>query len=131
MLLVLNIGKSNGCVWFIKRIVFKCDLFCCQTVKGGVSETRIEKRIVISGDADIDHDEVRITPVPAFAFITLDRILRSMPTLIYPIIISLYLPHVSIMFSHKSKRNYCFLSSYSFSPHTQYKLLPLYHLLKT
>ncbi|NXC03277.1 E41L2 protein, partial [Orthonyx spaldingii] len=26
-------------------------------VKGGVSETRIEKRIVISGDADIDHDE--------------------------------------------------------------------------
>ncbi|KAG8582687.1 hypothetical protein GDO81_008165 [Engystomops pustulosus] len=29
-----------------------------QTGKGGVSETRIEKRIVISGDADIDHDEV-------------------------------------------------------------------------
>ncbi|XP_053349966.1 band 4.1-like protein 3a isoform X5 [Clarias gariepinus] len=28
-----------------------------KTVKGGVSETRIEKRIVISGDADIDHDE--------------------------------------------------------------------------
>ncbi|XP_071997644.1 band 4.1-like protein 2 isoform X13 [Engystomops pustulosus] len=28
-----------------------------QTGKGGVSETRIEKRIVISGDADIDHDE--------------------------------------------------------------------------
>ncbi|XP_048021640.1 band 4.1-like protein 3a isoform X3 [Megalobrama amblycephala] len=26
-------------------------------VKGGISETRIEKRIVISGDADIDHDE--------------------------------------------------------------------------
>uniref|UniRef100_A0AAR2JZ23 FERM domain-containing protein n=1 Tax=Pygocentrus nattereri TaxID=42514 RepID=A0AAR2JZ23_PYGNA len=32
-----------------------------KTVKGGISETRIEKRIVISGDADIDHDEVRIT----------------------------------------------------------------------
>lgn len=29
-----------------------------QTVKGGISETRIEKRIVITGDADIDHDEV-------------------------------------------------------------------------
>lgn len=29
-----------------------------QTVKGGISETRIEKRIVISGDADIDHDQV-------------------------------------------------------------------------
>uniref|UniRef100_A0A663M2Q8 Erythrocyte membrane protein band 4.1 like 2 n=1 Tax=Athene cunicularia TaxID=194338 RepID=A0A663M2Q8_ATHCN len=28
-----------------------------QMVKGGVSETRIEKRIVITGDADIDHDE--------------------------------------------------------------------------
>ncbi|XP_060725731.1 band 4.1-like protein 3a isoform X17 [Tachysurus vachellii] len=28
-----------------------------KTVKGSVSETRIEKRIVISGDADIDHDE--------------------------------------------------------------------------
>nr|XP_015214575.1 PREDICTED: band 4.1-like protein 2 isoform X15 [Lepisosteus oculatus] len=28
-----------------------------QTVKGGLSETRIEKRIVITGDADIDHDE--------------------------------------------------------------------------
>ncbi|XP_053539424.1 band 4.1-like protein 3a isoform X10 [Ictalurus punctatus] len=37
--------------------ITKCHLFCCQTVKGGVSETRIEKRIVISGDADIDHDE--------------------------------------------------------------------------
>lgn len=29
-----------------------------QTVKGGISETRIEKRIVITGDADIDHDQV-------------------------------------------------------------------------
>ncbi|KAG1934298.1 band 4.1-like protein [Pimephales promelas] len=29
-------------------------------VKGGISETRIEKRIVISGDADIDHDEVSL-----------------------------------------------------------------------
>uniref|UniRef100_A0A3B3RD74 Band 4.1 C-terminal domain-containing protein n=1 Tax=Paramormyrops kingsleyae TaxID=1676925 RepID=A0A3B3RD74_9TELE len=26
-------------------------------LKGGVSETRIEKRIVISGDSDIDHDQ--------------------------------------------------------------------------
>lgn len=30
-----------------------------QTVKGGVSETRIEKRIVITGDTEIDHDKVR------------------------------------------------------------------------
>ncbi|XP_020951782.1 band 4.1-like protein 3 isoform X31 [Sus scrofa] len=28
-----------------------------RTVKGGISETRIEKRIVITGDADIDHDQ--------------------------------------------------------------------------
>ncbi|XP_043744031.1 band 4.1-like protein 2 isoform X4 [Cervus elaphus] len=28
-----------------------------QTVKGGISETRIEKRIVITGDGDIDHDQ--------------------------------------------------------------------------
>ncbi|KFU90749.1 Band 4.1-like 2, partial [Chaetura pelagica] len=32
-------------------------------VKGGVSETRIEKRIVITGDADIDHDEVSMQAV--------------------------------------------------------------------
>uniref|UniRef100_A0A665TW03 Erythrocyte membrane protein band 4.1-like 3a n=1 Tax=Echeneis naucrates TaxID=173247 RepID=A0A665TW03_ECHNA len=31
-----------------------------QTVKGGISETRIEKRIVISGDTDIDHDQVTV-----------------------------------------------------------------------
>ncbi|XP_067434272.1 band 4.1-like protein 3a isoform X2 [Thunnus thynnus] len=28
-----------------------------KTLKGGISETRIEKRIVISGDAEIDHDQ--------------------------------------------------------------------------
>ncbi|XP_076872690.1 band 4.1-like protein 2 isoform X10 [Brachyhypopomus gauderio] len=28
-----------------------------KTLKGGLSETRIEKRIVITGDSDIDHDE--------------------------------------------------------------------------
>ncbi|XP_037132249.1 band 4.1-like protein 3b isoform X9 [Syngnathus acus] len=28
-----------------------------KTVKGGISETRIEKRIVITGDSEIDHDE--------------------------------------------------------------------------
>uniref|UniRef100_A0A3B3UY32 Protein 4.1-like n=1 Tax=Poecilia latipinna TaxID=48699 RepID=A0A3B3UY32_9TELE len=29
-----------------------------KTLKGGLSETRIEKRIVITGDCDIDHDQV-------------------------------------------------------------------------
>ncbi|KAK1880766.1 Band 4.1-like protein 3 [Dissostichus eleginoides] len=28
-----------------------------KTVKGGISETRIEKRIVITGDTEIDHDK--------------------------------------------------------------------------
>jgi len=28
-----------------------------KTLKGGLSETRIEKRIVITGDSDIDHDQ--------------------------------------------------------------------------
>ncbi|XP_072356953.1 protein 4.1-like isoform X10 [Scyliorhinus torazame] len=28
-----------------------------KTIKGGISETRIEKRIVISGDTDVDHDQ--------------------------------------------------------------------------
>lgn len=37
--------KASLCVWL-------------QTLKGGLSETRIEKRIVITGDCDIDHDEV-------------------------------------------------------------------------
>lgn len=29
-----------------------------QTVKGGFSETRIEKRIIITGDEDVDQDQV-------------------------------------------------------------------------
>lgn len=29
-------------------------------MKGGISETRIEKRIVITGDADVDHDQVGV-----------------------------------------------------------------------
>ncbi|KPP71789.1 protein 4-like [Scleropages formosus] len=33
-----------------------------KTVKGGISETRIEKRIVITGDMEIDHDKVGIAP---------------------------------------------------------------------
>lgn len=42
-----------------------------QTLKGGLSETRIEKRIVITGDCDIDHDQVsspgaQRIPTPSF-----------------------------------------------------------------
>nr|XP_020838987.1 protein 4.1 isoform X4 [Phascolarctos cinereus] len=34
-----------------------------KTVKGGISETRIEKRIVITGDADVDHDQVLVQAI--------------------------------------------------------------------
>uniref|UniRef100_A0A8C3SB50 Protein 4.1 n=1 Tax=Chelydra serpentina TaxID=8475 RepID=A0A8C3SB50_CHESE len=34
-----------------------------QTVKGGISETRIEKRIVITGASDIDHDQVLVQAI--------------------------------------------------------------------
>ncbi|XP_070619932.1 protein 4.1 isoform X15 [Erythrolamprus reginae] len=34
-----------------------------KTVKGGISETRIEKRIVITGDTDIDHDQVLVQAI--------------------------------------------------------------------
>uniref|UniRef100_A0A2I3H415 Protein 4.1 n=1 Tax=Nomascus leucogenys TaxID=61853 RepID=A0A2I3H415_NOMLE len=34
-----------------------------KTVKGGISETRIEKKIVITGDADIDHDQVLVQAI--------------------------------------------------------------------
>ncbi|XP_058279537.1 LOW QUALITY PROTEIN: protein 4.1 [Hirundo rustica] len=36
-----------------------------KTVKGGISETRIEKRIVITGDADVDHDQVLAEAIKA------------------------------------------------------------------
>ncbi|KAM8976282.1 protein 4.1 isoform 2-T2 [Pelodytes ibericus] len=34
-----------------------------KTVKGGISETRIEKRIVITGDGDLDHDQVLVQAI--------------------------------------------------------------------
>lgn len=38
-----------------------CNVFLCilQTVKGGYSETRIEKRIIITGDDDVDQHQVK------------------------------------------------------------------------
>nr|XP_055076744.1 protein 4.1 isoform X13 [Misgurnus anguillicaudatus] len=38
-----------------------------KTVKGGISETRIEKRIVITGDTEIDHDKAVMSDVQALA----------------------------------------------------------------
>lgn len=37
-------------------------IFVLQTVKGGYSETRIEKRIIITGDDDVDQNQVRQSP---------------------------------------------------------------------
>lgn len=48
---------SRGGASFL-RLILMCDL-PLQTVKGGISETRIEKRIVITGDTEIDHDKVK------------------------------------------------------------------------
>ncbi|NXD26537.1 EPB41 protein, partial [Spelaeornis formosus] len=36
-----------------------------KTVKGGISETRIEKRIVITGDTEVDHDQVLAQAIKA------------------------------------------------------------------
>lgn len=41
-----------------------------QTVKGGFSETRIEKRIIITGDEDVDQDQVG-AGCPGFAWLWL------------------------------------------------------------
>uniref|UniRef100_A0A8C5AZM6 Erythrocyte membrane protein band 4.1 like 2 n=1 Tax=Gadus morhua TaxID=8049 RepID=A0A8C5AZM6_GADMO len=43
----------------IQPRIFSMSMCTClpQTLKGGLSETRIEKRIVITGDSDIDHDQ--------------------------------------------------------------------------
>ncbi|KAG2468613.1 E41L2 protein, partial [Polypterus senegalus] len=49
-----------------------------KTVKGGVSETRIEKRIVITGDADIDHDQG--TPM-GFTLCSLEHLVAAPPGL--------------------------------------------------
>lgn len=46
----------------LMRLMLMCDV-PLQTVKGGISETRIEKRIVITGDTEIDHDKVELDEV--------------------------------------------------------------------
>lgn len=58
------ITKTEDCIQSGGKTTFPTIIpsgfpLCFQTVKGGISETRIEKRIVITGDADIDHDQVR------------------------------------------------------------------------
>lgn len=52
-------------------------LLLTQTVKGGFSETRIEKRIIITGDEDVDQDQVG-AGCPAFAqfWLSLDAVLH-------------------------------------------------------
>uniref|UniRef100_A0A672S1W8 Protein 4.1 n=1 Tax=Sinocyclocheilus grahami TaxID=75366 RepID=A0A672S1W8_SINGR len=46
---------TSLCFWLSHSLVLFP--FSAQMVKGGISETRIEKRIVITGDTEIDHDK--------------------------------------------------------------------------
>lgn len=46
-------------------------------MKGGISETRIEKRIVITGDTEIDHDKVR--NVNDASLLTLNDVVMMFP----------------------------------------------------
>lgn len=48
---------------FVQVITF---VYVLQTVKGGYSETRIEKRIIITGDDDVDQHQVRGPVVRCF-----------------------------------------------------------------
>ena len=55
-LFCLNRVKYGLCLW---RLFKEKPLCVSQTVKGGYSETRIEKRIIITGDDDVDQEQVR------------------------------------------------------------------------
>ena len=44
--------------WLVGQLWVSAFLLVVQTVKGGFSETRIEKRIIITGDEDVDQDQV-------------------------------------------------------------------------
>uniref|UniRef100_A0A8C9W1J3 Protein 4.1 n=1 Tax=Scleropages formosus TaxID=113540 RepID=A0A8C9W1J3_SCLFO len=50
-------GCCGSCVLGATKMKPVCLSYIRQTVKGGISETRIEKRIVITGDMEIDHDK--------------------------------------------------------------------------
>uniref|UniRef100_A0A8C2AP40 Si:dkey-178k16.1 n=1 Tax=Cyprinus carpio TaxID=7962 RepID=A0A8C2AP40_CYPCA len=50
--------KKSVSNWYLQGIVMRGDFLKKQdTVKGGYSETRIEKRIIITGDDDVDQDQ--------------------------------------------------------------------------
>lgn len=52
-----KVGFQREEVQLITPVSVKC-LCVSQTVKGGYSETRIEKRIIITGDDDVDQEQV-------------------------------------------------------------------------
>ena len=47
---------ENRCQWFLGKL--NDSVFFVQTVKGELTETRVEKKIVIQADGDLDHDKV-------------------------------------------------------------------------
>lgn len=55
---VFFVSLSRYLWWVLSKLLTSLLYIYLQTLKGGLSETRIEKRIVITGDCDIDHDEV-------------------------------------------------------------------------
>lgn len=55
---VFFVRLSRYLWWVLSKLLTSLLYIYLQTLKGGLSETRIEKRIVITGDCDIDHDEV-------------------------------------------------------------------------
>lgn len=59
VMLASSCGQSCDCLALACRVPWvSAFLPVVQTVKGGFSETRIEKRIIITGDEDVDQDQV-------------------------------------------------------------------------
>lgn len=48
--------------WFVSFSCFENDhmFLICQVVKSGSTETRVEKRIVITADSDTNQDKVKV-----------------------------------------------------------------------
>ncbi|KAI5095798.1 band 4.1-like protein 1, partial [Silurus meridionalis] len=51
------LGEGSGSPIFVTENVTSATTHVTKTVKGGYSETRIEKRIIITGDDDVDQDQ--------------------------------------------------------------------------
>lgn len=77
LVLFLLPWQSSPCLELAAGTGVRALVLLTQTVKGGFSETRIEKRIIITGDEDVDQDQVG-AGCPAFAqfWLSLDSALH-------------------------------------------------------